>query len=53
VSVYPRYVDIELFKLEYLKKMWARMSCDEEERLHFQAILDIYCEKVQERERLI
>jgi hypothetical protein len=34
-------------KLEYLKKVWARMGCDQEERQNFQSILDMYVERVQ------
>ena len=46
-------VDVEKVKLEYLKKMWARMSCDEEERKNFMKILDIYFERLQEREQIM
>jgi len=43
-------VDLEKLKLEYLKKMWARMSYDEDERNCFQSILDIYFDRVEDRE---
>lgn len=33
--------------------MWARMGCDGEERINFQNILDMYLERVKQREELI
>lgn len=44
------HVDIDRIKLKYLKKIWARMSCDEEERANFQNILDLYIDKIIDRE---
>lgn len=37
-------------KLQYLKKIWARMSTDEEERASMNNILDLYFERVEKRE---
>jgi hypothetical protein len=34
--------DLESVKLEYLKRMWARMSCDQDEKNNFHSILSLY-----------
>ena len=45
--------DLESVKLEYLKRMWARMSCDQEEKNNFHSILSLYVQRLQDREGLL
>lgn len=44
---------MDKIKGHYLKKMWARMTCDGEERINFSNILDMYLQKIKAREETI
>lgn len=46
-------MNIEQVKLTYLKKMWARMNCDQDERKNFQNIFELYLERITQREQTL